>query len=139
MTELCKTRHRWRDYIADVPLFQCQECQALGRRKGKEIALVQCVECGGVATGRTIRSRKIVPICESCRDKPCDVHQAWSPFRGRQDWFACDRCGLVGRQDRPRGAFVPAQCATCGEPATMVNDGTDEPSCFDHFLGILIL
>ena len=138
MKELCKTPHLWRVYPADEPLFQCRECQALGRKEGEEIALVQCVECGGVATDRTIRSHKIVPICESCCDKPCVVHRAWSPFRGRQDWFACDRCGIVGRQDHPRGAFVPAQCATCGEPAMMVNDGTDVPSCHDHFLGVLI-
>src|SRR6516225_3080407 len=118
MKELCKTPHLWRVYPADEPLFQCRECQALGRKEGEEIALVQCVECGGVATDRTIRSHKIVPICEACDAKPCDVHQALSPVRGRQDWFARDRAGIVSRQEH--GAFVPAQCPTCGEPAMRV-------------------
>jgi hypothetical protein len=139
MRELCKTSHRWRDYPAPEPLVQCQECRALGRKEGEEITLVQCVECGGVAADRTIRGHKIVPICETCDNKPCDVHRARSSFRGRPDWFACDRCGMVGREDHPSGAFVPAQCATCGEPAMMVDDGADVPSCFDHFVGVVLL
>ena len=114
MKELCKTPHLWRVYPADEPLFQCRECQALGRKEGEEIALVQCVECGGVATDRTIRSHKIVPICESCCDKSCVVHRAWSPFRGRQDWFACDRCGHFAR--------APAETLASSEGSGAVTD-----------------
>lgn len=140
MTELCNvTSHVWRDYPADEPLFQCRVCEALGRKKGRKITLLQCVECGGVATSRTIIGDKIVPICAVCADKPCEVHQSWSQFRGRESWFSCDRCGMVGQLDAS-GVFVPAKCITCGEPAMMLNDEeADVPSCYDHFVGVILL
>jgi hypothetical protein len=106
--------------------------------EGEKIVPVQCVECGGIATDRTLRGTEIVFICKACEKKPCDVHQKWSPYPRREGWFSCDRCGMVGREDE-KGAFVPAQCSTCGKPAMMVDDGSDTPSCFDHFCGVIAI